>query len=54
MTSTQISVTPQAPVRPLKVAGASLIGTAIEWYDYFIYGMAAAIVFGPLFFPSFS
>ena len=54
MTSTQISVTPRATVRPPKVAGASLIGTAIEWYDYFIYGMAAAIVFGPLFFPSFS
>ncbi|MDH6286674.1 hypothetical protein M2275_001573 [Rhodococcus opacus] len=54
MTSTQISVTPRATVRPLKVAGASLIGTAIEWDDYFIYGMAAAIVFGPLFFPSFS
>ncbi|MFD9669072.1 MFS transporter [Rhodococcus sp. NPDC059968] len=54
MTSTQISVTPRATIRPLKVAGASLIGTAIEWYDYFIYGMAAAIVFGPLFFPSFS
>ncbi|ABG93889.1 metabolite transporter, MFS superfamily protein [Rhodococcus jostii RHA1] len=54
MTSTQISVTPRATVRPLKVAGASLIGTAFEWYDYFIYGMAAAIVFGPLFFPSFS
>jgi metabolite-proton symporter len=33
---------------------ASLIGTAVEWYDYFIYGLAAATVFGPLFFPSFS
>lgn len=41
-------------VSPLKVATASFVGTAIEWYDYFIYGMAAAIVFGPLFFPSFS
>ncbi len=43
-----------APVSPLKVAIASLIGTAVEWYDYFIYGMAAGIVFGPLFFPGFS
>jgi metabolite-proton symporter len=36
------------------VAVASFIGTAVEWYDYFIYGTAAAIVFGPLFFPRFS
>ncbi|WP_199433678.1 MFS transporter [Qaidamihabitans albus] len=41
-------------VRPLRVALASLIGTAVEWYDYFIYGMAAALVFGPQFFPGFS
>jgi metabolite-proton symporter len=41
-------------VRPLRIAIASLIGTAVEWYDYFIYGTAAAIVFGPLFFPKFS
>ncbi|MEV2195191.1 MFS transporter [Streptomyces phaeochromogenes] len=38
----------------MRVATASFIGTAIEWYDYFIYGMAAAIAFGPLFFPSVS
>jgi len=37
-----------------KVALASLIGTAIEWYDYFLYGTAAALVFGQLFFPGFS
>ena len=43
-----------APVRPLRIAMASFIGTAVEWYDYFIYGTAAAIVFGPLFFPKFS
>ena len=35
-----------------KVVFASLIGTAIEWYDFFLYGSAAALVFGPLFFPS--
>lgn len=34
-----------------RVAGASMIGTAIEFYDFFIYGTAAALVFGPLFFP---
>ncbi len=37
----------------LKVAVASFIGTAIEWYDFFLYGTAAAIVFNRLFFPSF-
>lgn len=31
---------------------ASLVGTTIEWYDFFIYGLAAATVFGPLYFPS--
>ena len=36
-----------------KVAVASAIGTTIEWYDYFIYASAAALVFGPLFFPTF-
>lgn len=30
---------------------ASFIGTAIEFYDFYIYGMAAALVIGPLFFP---
>jgi metabolite-proton symporter len=36
-----------------KVIGASLIGTSLEWYDFFLYGTAAALVFGDLFFPSF-
>jgi len=29
----------------VKVAAASLIGTAIEWYDFFLYGTAAALIF---------
>lgn len=37
---------------PVKVAIASFIGTSIEWYDFFLYGTASALVFGPLFFPS--
>lgn len=37
-----------------KVALASFIGTAIEWYDYFLYGTTAALVFGTVFFPDFS
>ncbi|RPH58500.1 MAG: MFS transporter [Acidobacteria bacterium] len=36
---------------PRRVAVASAIGTTIEWYDFFIYGTAAAVVFGPQFFP---
>src|SRR6202051_701276 len=35
------------------VATASLIGTAIEWYDFFLYGTAAALIFNKLFFPNF-
>lgn len=38
----------------LRLAAASLAGTAIEFYDFFIYGTAAALVLGPLFFPTFS
>ena len=35
----------------VKVAVASLIGTSVEWYDFFLYGTAAALVFNKLFFP---
>jgi hypothetical protein len=36
-----------------QVAFASFIGTAVEWYDFFVYGTAAALVFPKLFFPRF-
>jgi metabolite-proton symporter len=39
-------------VSPKKVAFASAIGATIEWYDFFIYGTAAAIVFAQLFFTN--
>jgi metabolite-proton symporter len=40
------------PTSIARVVFASLIGTAVEWYDFFLYGSAAALVFGALFFPS--
>ena len=43
---------PKESVR--RVALASMIGTSIEWYDFFIFGTASALVFGQLFFPTFS
>ncbi|MEH0829604.1 MULTISPECIES: MFS transporter [unclassified Micromonospora] len=36
-----------------KVVVASLVGTTVEWYDFFIFGSAAALVFNSLFFPEF-
>jgi MFS transporter, MHS family, shikimate and dehydroshikimate transport protein len=56
--------TEQDPTRPaaaaspqpghvLRVVAASFIGTTIEWYDFFLYGTASALVFNRLFFPTF-
>jgi MHS family shikimate/dehydroshikimate transporter-like MFS transporter len=54
MTSeTMTSVTGTGHTSHVKVATASLIGTAIEWYDFFLYGTAAALIFNKLFFPTF-
>src|SRR3954471_22887432 len=44
---------PGHPSSRRRVVLASLIGTSLEWYDFFIYGTAAALVFNKLFFPSF-
>src|SRR5437762_8111316 len=35
-----------------KAVIASTVGTAIEWYDFFLYGTAAGLVFGKLYFPN--
>jgi MFS family permease len=35
-----------------RVLMASLVGTAVEFYDFYIFGTAAALVIGPLFFPA--
>ena len=47
--------TPPVPLKEARrIVGASYIGTALEWYDYFLYGTAAALVFDQLFFPDLS
>ena len=46
-------MTPTAPATSSlpRVVGASIVGTVVEWYDFFLYGAAAALVFPRLFFP---
>ncbi|TQN41036.1 metabolite-proton symporter [Blastococcus colisei] len=46
-----MSAPAHSPTRFGRVVGASIVGTTVEWYDFFLYGSAAALVFGPLFFP---
>jgi metabolite-proton symporter len=54
--SARTSAVPDQVAQPSsvrRVIVASLIGTSLEWYDFFVYGTAAALVFNKLFFPSF-
>ena len=44
-----LMTSPNPPVS--RIAFASFIGTAIEYYDFYIYGLAVAMVIGPVFFP---
>jgi MHS family shikimate/dehydroshikimate transporter-like MFS transporter len=39
---------------PFTAAAASLIGSTIEWYDFYIYATAVALVFNQIFFPSYN
>lgn len=40
-------------IKVIRSAKASLVGSMIEWYDYFLYGTASALIFNRLFFPTF-
>ncbi|MDF0528844.1 MFS transporter [Tsukamurella sp. 8F] len=52
MTSVEATVGPvSSGAERRRVAVASLIGTSVEWYDFYLYGTASALVLGPLFFP---
>ncbi len=44
--------TPDVRSSVFRAVGASTIGTIVEWYDFYIYGTAAALVLNKLFFPT--
>ncbi|MDQ4116708.1 MAG: MHS family MFS transporter [Actinomycetota bacterium] len=49
-----MTTTPSLPQHtPVKAVLASWLGTVIEFYDFFIYGLASSLLFGRLFFPAF-
>ena len=52
--STSTSTAPAEAQTPRRVALASAVGTTIEWYDFYLYATATALVFNQLFFPAIS
>lgn len=50
MTGTAVLNPTKAEIRT--VVASSILGTTVEWYDFFLYGIAAGLVFNKLFFPS--
>jgi MFS transporter, MHS family, shikimate and dehydroshikimate transport protein len=53
-TTAVVTDEPTSPSMLRKVAIASCIGSTVEWYDFFIYATASALVFNKLFFPQLS
>ncbi|WEK28868.1 MAG: MFS transporter [Candidatus Pseudomonas phytovorans] len=53
MTNLNTSLTRETDPRTMRrIVIASVLGNALEWYDFFLYGTAAALIFAPLFFPA--
>src|SRR5437867_4472653 len=52
--SSNAIASPAVRTQRLRAIVASTVGTTIEWYDFFLYGTAAALVFPKLFFPELS
>ena len=50
----QVRADPDGARRARRAAAGSFIGAVVEWYDFLLYGIVAALVFGEIFFPGYS
>ncbi|GGC30510.1 shikimate transporter [Brevibacterium sediminis] len=50
----QVRAEPDVGRRARRAAAGSFIGAVVEWYDFLLYGIVAALAFGELFFPGYS